>query len=250
MCQAAEVLLGRRARVTVVPARTWFAEQRPLAFGLSVTGALLVAYIVAGVAAAGITVDSTTRPTVEALGRLCFAGVFAWVIWRAGLAGKAGLARAGRAHGWLFVALALAFQVPIALWAFFGGIVVPVPDWAGPGAVALNGAAAGVLEELAFRGLLLLGLLRALRGRKEAMVMSVVYSSLLFGASHLIRLAMGQPVAAVSLLVLDAAVSGIFYAGVVLYSGSVWPAVAHHVVPNAVVGALAGIGSPFFPGYT
>ena len=78
------------------------------------------------------------------------------------------------------------------------------------------------------------------------LILNAACSSLLFGATHLIRLAMGQPVTEVGLLVMDASISGIFYAGVVLYSGSIWPAVACHVVPNAVVGAYAAAS----PGFT
>jgi membrane protease YdiL (CAAX protease family) len=218
---------------------TTFPGRRPVVFGLVVTVSLLVVYVAAGIVAALTTTEAAGQRVVEALARLGGAAACGWIVWRVGLAANVGLIRAGTWGGWLIVALVLAFQMPIQLFAFFGSLTVPVADWTLPSAVALNGAAAGVLEELAFRGLLLFGLLRAWADSPRRVLKSVALSCVLFGAAHFIRLPMGAPVAEVSLLVLDAAISGIFYAGIVLYARSIWPAVAYHVVPNAMVGAFA-----------
>ncbi len=224
---------------------TRLPERHPFVFALAVTVILLVAYIVAGVAAASVPTDAAGQRAVEALARLCAAAACAWVIRRVGLSADAGLTRAGAWGVWLIVGLALVFQLPIQLSALFGRLAIPISDWALSGAVAFNGAAAGALEELAFRGLLLFALLRVWSDSRQGVVQSVALSSLLFGVLHFIRLPMGQPVVEVSLLVLDATVSGIFYAGIVLYARSIWPAVAYHAVPNAVVGAFA-VATPGF----
>jgi membrane protease YdiL (CAAX protease family) len=224
---------------------TGLPQRHPIGFGLVVTVLLVVAYVVAGLVAALATTDAAGQRLVEALVRLGGAATCAWVVWRVGLSADAGLSHAGASVGWLIVGLVLVFQLPIQLFALFGRLTVPVSDWALSGAVAFNGAAAGVLEELGFRGLLLFALLRVWSDSPRGVVQSVALSSLLFGVVHFIRLAMGQPVADVSLLVLDATVSGIFYAGIVLYARSIWPAVAFHAVPNAVVGAFA-VATPGF----
>jgi membrane protease YdiL (CAAX protease family) len=213
--------------------------RRPLAFGLVVTILLFAVYIAANIVAVSITTNTTSQQAVEALLRLGAAATCGWVIWRIGLADDVGLLRGGKWGTWLIVVLVLSFQVPIQLFAWFDSLTVPVSDWPRVGSIALNGAGAGVLEEMVFRGLLLFGLLRIWADSRHGTVKSVVLSCILFGVGHLIRLLMGQPLPQVSLLVLDTALSGIFYAGIVLYARSIWPAVAYHVVPNAVVGAYA-----------
>ena len=218
---------------------TFLTTRHPVVFGLVVTVLLLAVYVAANIVSTLITTEATSQRVLEALLRFGAAAACAWVIWRVGLAADAGLLHGGTWGGWLIVVLVLAFQVPVQLFAWFDSLTVSVSDWPQVGSIALNGAAAGVLEEMAFRGLLLFGLLSIWTDSRHGVVKSVALSCVLFGAGHLFRLLMGQPLPQVSLLVLDAAVSGIFYAGIVLYARSIWPAVVYHVVPNAVVGAYA-----------
>ena len=218
---------------------TIVTTRHPLVFGIVVTVLLLAVYVAAAIVAAVITTDATSQQVVEALLRLGAAAACAGVIWRVGLAADVGLLHGGTWGAWLIVVLVLAFQVPVHLFAWFNSLTVSVSDWTRVGSIAFNGAGAGVLEEMVFRGFLLFGLLRIWADSRHGTVKSVALSCVLFGAGHLIRLLMGQPVAQVSLLVLDTAVSGIFYAGIVFYARSIWPAVACHVVPNVVVGAYA-----------
>ncbi len=216
-----------------------FASRRPVAFAVTMTFVLLALYIAAGVAAAVSSTAGAGYQTVEALGRLAASALIIWMLWRLGWVSDAGITRLGAWSAWLLVLAFLAYQIVVHMFAFFGDPRFRLADPAWAGAVALNGAAAGLLEELVFRGVVLYALLKAWTNSTGGLARSVLLSSFLFGAGHLIRIAMGQPVPVVSLLALDGFIAGIYYAAFVLYARSVWPAVAIHALLNGVVGARA-----------
>ncbi len=88
----------------------------------------------------------------------------------------------------------------------------------------LSVALAGLTEELAFRGVLLNGLLE--RGVWPA----VLVSSALFGLMHLSNLALGSPWYSVLLQVGFAAMAGTGYAAMRLRTGSLWPPILLHAL--------------------
>jgi len=90
----------------------------------------------------------------------------------------------------------------------------------------------GILEEILWRGLLLTSMVD-LVGEKVA----IVFSSLAFGLSHL---AFGYSL----LTCLGFALGGIFYAGIVIRSGSIIPAIIWHFVFNILMVASGLI--PYF----
>ncbi len=216
-----------------------FASRHPVAFAVTMTFVLLALYIAAGVAAALSSTAGAANQTVEALGRLAASALIVWMLWRLDWLSDAGITRLGAGFVWLLVFVFLAYQIVVHMFAFFGDPRFRVADPAWASAVALNGAAAGVLEELVFRGLILYALLKAWLNSTAGLTKTVLLSSFLFGAAHLIRIAMGQSAPVVSLLALDGFIAGIYYAAFVLYARSVWPAVAIHALLNGVVGARA-----------
>lgn len=85
-------------------------------------------------------------------------------------------------------------------------------------------ALAGVVEELAFRGILLNRLLP--RGVWPA----VAITSVLFGLMHLSNLALGSPWYSVLLQVTFAGMAGTGYAAMRLRTGSLWPPIVLHAL--------------------
>jgi membrane protease YdiL (CAAX protease family) len=214
-------------------------SRHPLVLAVSLTFALIVLYIVAGITAEVVSSGDISHQVVEAVARLAAAGVFALIIRGFGMMRDAGITRAGTGWVWLLVIVVIIYRILVHSYAFFGSLGLAFPWSPLSAAVALNGGAAGVLEEVAFRGAVLGLLLRCWGRLSGGATRSALLTAALFGGSHIIRLAVGQPLPTVGLLVLDAFLAGIFYAALVIRARSIWPAVLIHLVLNAYVGARA-----------
>jgi membrane protease YdiL (CAAX protease family) len=96
----------------------------------------------------------------------------------------------------------------------------------------------GFNEELLFRGLALGALLRERGSTRLGVWQAVVTTSVLFGLAHLIR---GGPILGRVELAGGTAAIGLGFAGVRLWSGSIWPTVTAHALGNSLqlVGALS-----------
>lgn len=227
---------------------TWlksFATDSPIAFSSFATVFLLICYVVAGVTASLVGTTAEGQQIASAVGRIVAVLIFLGVLWRFGWLRAAGITNLGTWRSWFLVLPVLAYEIFTHLYAFFGSLALRIPGTSMARAVALNGAAAGLLEEVVYRALVLHLLMRLWAGTRLGVLKSALVSSMLFGAAHLIHLALGRPAPLVFLLFVSASLGGIYYAGFVLYAGSVWPAVALHVLLNAVVGAQAASNPQF-----
>lgn len=90
--------------------------------------------------------------------------------------------------------------------------------------VLLSVALAGVVEEVAFRGVLLTSL------RSRGMWPAVAVSSALFGLMHVTNMFLGSPWYSVLLQVTFAAMAGAGYAAMRLRTGSLWPPILLHAL--------------------
>lgn len=99
------------------------------------------------------------------------------------------------------------------------------------GSWLLGKAAASVKEEILMRGLLLSGLVLALRGRRAP---AILLSALAFGCIHL-----SNP-GATPMSVLGNALGGVIYGIAFLCAGSLWLAIGLHFAWNFVQGPLLG----------
>jgi len=213
--------------------------RHPVVFALLSTLALLLLYIVAGIVARVASTGAVSHQVTEASARLGAAALVVWVIHRLGRTRESGVATLGSAWVWLLAAVAAVYRVFAHSYAFFGDLGLTFQSVPLSGAVALNGSAAAVLEELAFRGAVLSVLLWCWAKLPGGVMRSVWLTAIVFGASHIVRLAMGQAALTVGLLMLDSTLAGVFYAALVLRGRSVWPAVAVHLALNAHIGARA-----------
>jgi membrane protease YdiL (CAAX protease family) len=222
-----------------------FAAESPIAFSFFTTVLLWICYIAAGVAASLLGTTAAGQQMGSAVGRFAAALIFLGLLWRLGWLRAAGITELGSWRSWLLVLPVLVYEVLAHLYAFFGSFDLGVPESPLGRAVALNGAAAGLLEEVVYRALLLYVLTRLWADSRQGILKSVLVSSLFFGSAHLLHLTLGRPTPLVLLLFVSAFLGGIYYAAFVLHSGSVWPAVVLHVILNAVIGAQA-VGNPQF----
>ena len=221
------------------------AASSPIAFSSVATVLLWVCYIAAGVTASLLAATAAGQQMASAIGRFVAALAFLAVLWRLGWLGAAGITKFGGWPSWLLALPVLAHEVLSHLYAFFGNFELGVPQSSLAWAVALNGAAAGLLEEVVFRALVLYALVRLWGRTKAGILKGALVTSAFFGAAHLIHLTLGRPAPLVLLLVASAFLGGIYYAAFSLHAGSVWPAVVLHVLLNAIVGAQA-VSNPGF----
>ena len=215
------------------------SARHPVAFALVATLALLLLYIIAAVVARVASTGPVSYQVTEAGARLGAAALVVWVIQRLGRTRESGVATLGSGWIWLLALLAAALRVFAHSYAFFGDLGLTFQSVPLSGPVALNGSAAAVLEELAFRGAILSVLLWCWGKLPGGVMRATWLTAVVFGASHIFRLAMGQAAPTVGMLILDSSLAGVFYAALVVRGKSVWPAVVVHLALNAYIGARA-----------
>jgi len=90
---------------------------------------------------------------------------------------------------------------------------------------------------------MLYAMTRLWAGTREGLIRTVLVSAGIFGASHLIHIALGKPVPQTLLLAISAGLGGVFYGTITLRGGSIWPAVVAHGVLNGVI-SVAVLNQP------
>ncbi len=111
-----------------------------------------------------------------------------------------------------------------------GGIVRT--EWSVWLLFALSCLLTGFYEECAFRGVLFPLFARALPQNKRGLILSLTYSSLLFGVTHLLNLFFGAGVLDTLLQVVYSTLLGGLYAFLVVKTRSVLPAILTHALFN------------------
>jgi len=175
------------------------------------------------------------RHLAESLSRCLATALVVVLLWHLGWLEATGLARLGGWRLWLSVLLPLVYMTLVGVHLYTGDLRAGVPDRRLAGAVTLNMLAVGLLEETLFRGVVLQVLLSGWGDSRWSVAGSLVLSSLLFGLTHMLNLLAGKAVREALEQGLSAFVSGLCYGVLVLWSGSIWPAVALHGAVNAVV---------------
>ena len=99
----------------------------------------------------------------------------------------------------------------------------------------------GLFEEIAFRGCVLMLLLKKRTGSKLEVFMAIFWSSVVFGAVHLVNLFTSSPVAVLLQIGYSALIGGLCSL-VLLETGSVWACVLVHAVYNFSGGVVPRLG--------
>lgn len=226
-----------------------FAINHPIAFGLIVALAFIVltilAYALSFPLSALLPDGALGQQVSEAITRAALALLFIFLLWRLGWLRAAGYARLPGWKTWLLLLLPIVYDVGAGVYAYTGDLSLTLPGPALTAAVLLNQLTVGLLEETAFRGLVLVAFVQHWGDTKRGLVKSVLLSALIFGALHMLHVAAGKPVLPAILQSLGAALGGIIYGAVVLYGRSIWPAVIWHALGNAAVNVKA-IGDPTY----
>ncbi len=222
-----------------------FARDHPILFSLVITLMVLLFYIAAAILAEAQSLDRAGYEITEAIGRLAAALFFLFVLWRFGWLEASGVTRSGTLSAWLITLLITGFEIATHMLPAFGSLELEIPD---PGlsiSVAINAMATGFIEEIPYRGIVLYAFIRTWGNSKAGIAMSVVCSSLIFGASHLIHILLGRPVAQAIFVAVSASLAGIYYAAFVLRWKTIWTVVVFHGLLNAVA-SMKAIETPDF----
>lgn len=222
------------------------ATGHPISFGLVVSLMVLLCYIAAAVVGEMVADDRAGYELAEAIGRAAVSLLFLYMLRRFGWLESSGVTRKGSHHAWVIVLVVLVYDLVTTAHALFGSMGMSgVSDPVLTAAVATNALTTGLLEEIPFRGLILYACFLTWGDSGRGVIKGVLYSSLLFGGSHLIHILLGRPIPQAILVAAATFLSGIFHAGFVLRWKTIWTVVVLHGVANAVV-AMRVLENPGF----
>ncbi len=208
------------------------AARRPLAWAFWVTliGILMV---LASAILVGASWPGETRGwyIASAIGRLAAIIILLLVLVRLKWLSSAGFTRLAGWRTWLILLLPLAYSIAVSTYTLTGNFDLRVSNLGLAGLAAVFLMAHAFLEEVAFRGLILHGLVRAWGDTGRGPLKSVLVSALFFGAMHIVYLA-GEPVAVVLSRIIVASWLGIFLGALVLHGNSIYPAAFFHGLLN------------------
>jgi membrane protease YdiL (CAAX protease family) len=224
-----------------------FAGRRPIVFAVVST----VAWFTSALVCTGIASSMLGRPCGDAatvtIGRVAAVAFVALVLWRLQWLRVSGVTRPGTWQIWLIAVAGTVYAAAASLYSLFGSLapdLSSVLQRAQSRSTVTSHLVAALSEETLFRGLVLYVLIRAWGNRRRGAIGSAVVASLLFAVLHLTQvLTYGVSLSSASLLTVQTFIVAIWWAALVLRSGSIWPAVFAHFVVNAMV-ALQQLTTP------
>ncbi len=137
----------------------------------------------------------------------------------------------------LFTLLALIYLLLAFSIAFFGDLSFDISLFSSAEAQSILGRQiiVGLVEEILFRGLILYALVRVWGATRRGQMASIFLSAFLFGIIHLLQGAAGRSFDTALVAAIEALISGIWWAAIVLLWTSVWPTILLHAASNALV---------------
>ena len=178
--------------------------------------------------------------------RLAVTAGLLWLIWRLDGLEASGVTRLGRWEGWLLAVIGVLYFTCAGLYAFYGKVAFDVSNLIRPPAartIALTQIVFVLHEEILFRGVVLYVLFRAWGHTVPGMIGSVVLTAVLFAIPHIVSIFVGTSLSATLLLIAEGCIIAVWWGALVLWGGSLWPAVLLHYVVNVVV-AVQGLTVP------
>ena len=223
------------------------ATKHPVWAALAATLAGLVLLLLLTGLSSGVLRRPYGHPAPEVLGRALLVAGLLVLIWRLGGLEGAGVARPGGWTVWLLALAVTLYMGAATLHAFYGRLLPDLPRLLrlpGAGGAVAVAAFVGLAEELLFRGLVLWILLRVWGGTRAGVAGAVALAAVLFAVMHGSQVwTSGLPRAAAGYLVLQTLLMALWWGALVVYGGSLWPAVLAHAAVNALT-ALQGLAGP------
>jgi membrane protease YdiL (CAAX protease family) len=210
----------------------YLAIHRPLAFSLAITFLFILLVLISSIVVGRMAPAETLGWYFDsAIGRLVSILILLSVLWRLGWLHSAGFTRPGGWRTWFILLILLQYAVVISAYIMTGRVSFGYSDAVLTGSAIVFIMLHAVLEEIAFRGLILHGLVRARGGSSQSLFRSVPGSSLFYAGYHILYIT-GEPPAIVLGRMLVAFLLGILFGALVLRSGSIYPAAFFHGMLN------------------
>jgi uncharacterized protein len=214
-----------------------FAANQPVLFAICLT---LIGFVLL-LLMSGIAYTKLRQPYQDVamtMMRLALTAALLLLAWRMGWLGGTDITQLGRWQVWLLAGAGLLYFSCSALYAFYGKIAFDVSSLIhlpAARAVVYKQLAAGIYEEILFRGVILYVLVSAWGHTRLGIIGSVVLTAVLFALPHIIGMFTGISRQSALLLVLEATIIAVWWGALVIWGGSIWPAVILHFVVNAMV---------------
>ena len=214
-----------------------FATNHPFPFVLLAIVGWIVLGVLGAIAAMLILDAPLTGSIVQSSGTLFATVCLLAFAWRWGWLKPAGITRLGGLSLWLVTAAAAIYIFFAYQLAFFGEITLGIDQLQNPDArnILMRQVVVGFVEETMFRGILLYALVRVWGGSRRGMLAAIGMTALLFGTLHSLQALAGNDGLQLVLTILNCVVAGIWLGAMVLWGGSIWPAVLLHALSNAIV---------------
>ncbi len=214
-------------------------------FGLTVAWLLLLMTF-AGISATALN-QTYGDPFSVSLAHLAVLACVVSLLWKLSWLRSSGILGAGSWPVWIVSLAGLVYFLGCSLYAFYGmaglqfSMILSSP---GSGLVAFRMIPQVISEEIMFRGLVLSILVRAWTQKKLGLLKSVLLTSTLFSLLHLTQAVSGRlDLTSLLYLLAETLNISIWWAALVIWGRSVWPAVVLHYAVNAIV-VMTGLSVP------
>jgi len=228
-----------------------FALKHPVGFVLILSVAtLIVLMLVTGLAYSQLQKSHANIAMTAA--RVVLAGLLLALLARLGGLQPAGITRWGSWQVWLVALGSMVLFTGASLYAFYNKVAFNFSALAqSPEAhtLAWTNLAVVLFEEFLYRGVILFVLTRAWGSTAPGRAGSVVLAAALFAVPHLTSLLMGVSLRSILWLVAETFVIAVWWGALVLWGGSIWPAVVLHLIGNTLVAAQGLITPVITPEY-
>jgi membrane protease YdiL (CAAX protease family) len=208
------------------------ATESPIIFGLGVTFISIILVIISSVLGAVWPGEPYGQYIGGTIGRLASIAILLAALARLGWLRQAGVTRPGRGPTWLISLLLLAYVIAVSTYAMRGNFDFSFSDPALLSLVTLFLLTHAFLEEVVFRGLVMVAFVRVWGSTTPGLVKSVLVSSLVFAGMHIVNVLSGNPLPIVLLQSVGAFFLGILFAALVLSGKSIYPATFLHGLAN------------------
>jgi membrane protease YdiL (CAAX protease family) len=212
-----------------------YALKNPVLFSIIIILIFFIMMVGSFITGTSMSVIPNGKNIGEFLSKLIIAAVLLIILWQFNWLEVSGINNPGSFKNWLCISPFLIYAILSTAYAYTGIIKISIINSTDDIFLGANMLGTGLIEELAFRGLIFYCFLLAWSHKKNSLILSGVISAALFGISHLVWVILGKEFIQGLLQALGAFISGIFYAAIISQTRSIWSVVLIHGLTNAFV---------------